>query len=211
MRRRRRPLAVLALALFAYATADVAGTNGFIAAFVAGMAFGTAHRHADEAVLHFTEESGTLLSLLVWFGFGAVMLVPGLEDVNWRDVVFALLALTLVRMAPTALALTGSGLDRTTVAFVGWFGPRGLATIVFGLIAVDSLAPGQSTVALPAITLTVALSVLLHGVTASPLAARYGAFVHRLHAQSPEHQEVAPLSTRTLRNLRPPPAHGDGA
>ncbi len=205
-----RPLAVLALALFAYATADVAGTNGFIAAFVAGMAFGTVHRHADEAVLHFTEESGTLLSLLVWFGFGAVMLVPGLEDVNWRDVVFALLALTVVRMAPTALALTGSGLDRTTVAFVGWFGPRGLATIVFGLIAVDSLAPEQSTVALASITLTVALSVLLHGVTASPLAARYGAYARRLHAQRPEHQEVAPLSTRTLSNLRPPPAPGTG-
>lgn len=200
-----RPLAILALALFAYATALVAGTNGFIAAFVAGMAFGTAHRHEHEAVLQFTEELGTLLSLLVWFGFGAVMLIPGLEDVNWRDVVFALLALTLVRMVPTAVALAGSGLDRTTVAFVGWFGPRGLASIVFGLIAVDALAPAQSKVVLAAVTLTVALSVLFHGVTASPLAARYGAFARRLHPERPEHTEAAPITTRTLRNLRPPP------
>ncbi len=197
-----RPLAILALAVLAYATAVLAGTNGFIAAFVAGMAFGTAHRHEHEGVLQFTEELGTLLSLLVWFGFGAVMLVPGLEDVNWRDVVFALLALTLVRMVPVGVALAGSGLDRTTVAFVGWFGPRGLASIVFGLIAVDALAPAQSKVVLAAVTLTVALSVLFHGITASPLAARYGAFARRLHPERPEHTKAAPIAARTLRNLR---------
>ena len=103
------------------------------------------------------------------------MLGPGLADVGWRDVVFALLALTVLRMVPVALALAGSGLDRATVAFVGWFGPRGLASVVFGLIAVDSLAPEESKVVLAAVTLTVALSVLLHGISASPLAARYGA------------------------------------
>ena len=167
-----RPLAILALALFAYSTAIVAGTNGFVAAFVAGLAFGTADRHHDEDMVQFTEEAGTLMSLLVWFVFGAVMLVPGLDDVGWRDVVFSLLALTVLRMVPVALALTGSTLDRATVAFIGWFGPRGLASVVFGLIAVDALEPAQSKVVLAAVTLTVALSVLLHGVSASPLAAR---------------------------------------
>ena len=127
------------MALFAYATADVAGTNGFVAAFVGGMAFGTIDHHRDEAALHFTEQTGTLLSLVVWFTFGAIMLVPGLEDLDWRDVVFAVLALTAVRMIPVSLSLVGSGLDRVTVVFIGWFGPRGLATIVFGLIAVDSV------------------------------------------------------------------------
>ena len=117
------PIAILALALFAYSTSVVAGTNGFIAAFVAGMAFGTMDHHNDEAALEFTEQAGTLLSLLVWFIFGAVMLVPGMEDLGWRDAAFALLALTLLRMVPVAIALAGTGLDHTDMAFVGWFGP----------------------------------------------------------------------------------------
>ena len=198
-----RPIAVLALALFAYSASVAAGTNGFIAAFVAGMAFGTVHRAGGEVDLRLTEEAGTLLSLLVWFMFGAAMLGPGLADVGWRDVVFALLALTILRMAPVALALAGSGLDRATVGFVGWFGPRGLASVVFGLIAVDALAPAQSKVVLGAVTLTVALSVLLHGISASPLAARYGARAQHLHRNRPEHTDAAPISTRTLRGSRP--------
>jgi sodium/hydrogen antiporter len=197
-----RPIAVLALAVFAYSVSVAAGTNGFIAAFVAGMALGTVDQ-AKGVDLRFTEEVGTLLSLLVWFMFGAAMLAPGLAEVGWRDVVFALLALTVLRMVPVALALAGSGLDRATVGFVGWFGPRGLASVVFGLIAVDSLAPAQSKVVLGAVTLTVALSVLLHGISASPLAARYGALVQHLHPERPEHTDSAPISTRTLRGARP--------
>jgi NhaP-type Na+/H+ or K+/H+ antiporter len=206
-----RPLAILALALFAYSSSVVAGTNGFIAAFVAGMAFGTLDHHNDEVQMRFTEEAGTLLSLLVWFTFGAVMLVPGLRAVGWRDAVFALLALTALRMIPVAIALAGTGLDRATVAFVGWFGPRGLASVVFGLIAVDSLAPSQSKVVLTVVTLTVALSVLLHGVTASPLAARYGAYAARLGSEGPEHTAAVAISTRSLHNrVRPSPGIRSG-
>jgi NhaP-type Na+/H+ or K+/H+ antiporter len=196
-----RPLSILALAVFAYSAADVAGVNGFVAAFVAGLAFGTADHHNDEVVLAFTEEAGTLMSLLVWLLFGAIMLVPGLEDVGWRDVVFALLALTVLRMIPVALALAGSGLDRVTVAFIGWFAPCGLASVVFGLLAVDALEPAQSKVVLAAVTLTVALSVLLHGVSASPLAARYGAYSSRHHEGDHRvHSHAPPIATRDLRH-----------
>ena len=163
-----RPLAILALAVFAYSAAYVAGLNGFVCAFVAGLAFGSVDHHNDEAVLGFAEEAGTLMSLLVWFIFGAAMLVPGLEHAGWRDLVFALLALTVLRMVPVAVALAGTGLDRATIAFVGWFGPRGLASVVFALLAVDAFEPTQSYAVLAAVTLTVALSVLLHGVSASP-------------------------------------------
>ena len=127
------------------------------------------------------------------------MLVPGIENASWRDVLFALLALTVLRMIPVGLALTGSGLDRVTVAFVGWFGPRGLASVVFGLIAVDALAPEQSKVVLAAVTVTVAASVLLHGISASPLAARFGAAAATARAQTgTADSEPEPLAIRTL-------------
>jgi NhaP-type Na+/H+ or K+/H+ antiporter len=191
-----RPLAVLALAVFAYATALVAGINGFVAAFVAGMAFGTLV--TDNELLAFAEETGTLLSLLVWFMFGAAMVVPGFEAAGWRSGVFAVLALTVVRMVPVAVALVDAGFDKATVAFVGWFGPRGLATVVFGLIAVDSLAPKDADVVLGAVTVTVTLSVILHGITSSPLAKRYGQIAHQLHRGRPEHNPAPVLSTRSL-------------
>ncbi len=206
-----RPLAILALAVFAYSAAYVAGLNGFVCAFVAGLAFGSVDHHNDEAVLGFAEEAGTLLSLLVWFIFGAVMLVPGLQHAGWRDLLFALLALTVLRMVPVAVALAGTGLDRATVAFVGWFGPRGLASVVFALLAVDAFEPAQSTAVLAAVTLTVALSVLLHGVSASPLAARYGAYAtarlapgHRAHGGT---RGAAPIATRSLRRVGSPGTH----
>ncbi len=192
-----RPLLVLSLALFAYETALVAQTNGFVAAFIGGIAFGTAHG-AEEHELAFSEEAGTLLSLLVWFSFGAVMLVPGLQDASWRDVVFGILALTVVRMASVAIALTGSGLDRATVAFIGWFGPRGLASVVFALLAVDSLQPAEARVVLSAVVVTVAMSIVAHGASASPLARLYGERIRRQRPEGPEHQQVPVLSVRTL-------------
>jgi NhaP-type Na+/H+ or K+/H+ antiporter len=191
-----RPLTVLALALLVYCTALLLDTNGFVAAFVAGMSFGSLV--SDDELLAFAEEAGTLLSLLVWFVFGAVMVVPGFEAAGWRDFVFAVLALTLVRMVPVALALAGSGVDKPTVAFVGWFGPRGLASVVFGLIAVDSLVPRDGQLVLGAVTVTVTLSVIAHGVTASPLARRYGRFAERLYPGA-EHTSGPPMSTRRIR------------
>jgi sodium/hydrogen antiporter len=191
-----RPLAVLGLAVFAYATALVAGVNAFVGAFTAGIAFGTIV--ADSDLLVFAEEAGSLMSLLVWFVFGAVMVVPGFEAAGWRDVVFAVLALTVVRMGPVALALVGTRFDRATVAFMGWFGPRGLASVVFGLIAVDSLAPGDARLVLAAVTTTVTFSVVAHGITASPLADRYARITTQLHPDRPEHNPATMPSSRRI-------------
>ncbi len=183
-----RTLTPLGLALLAYGAAIEAHGNGFVAAFVAGMAFGSlVHEDLDELV-GFAEESGGLLSLLVWLIFGAAMVVPGFEHATWSDVLFAVLALTAVRMLPVGLALAGSGLDRFTVGFIGWFGPRGLASVVFGLIAYDSLDPVNGGRVLSVVTVTVALSVLAHGLSASPLATRYGTFSGTLAGRQPEHR-----------------------
>ena len=158
-----RALAALGLALFAYGMSIEAHGNGFVAAFIAGMSFGSVVRTDLEPMVGFAEEAGGLLSLMVWLIFGAAMVVPGFEHATWADCLFAVIALTAVRMVPVGLALVGSGLDRFTVTFVGWFGPRGLASVVFGLIAYDSLDPADGARVLSVVTVTVALSVLAAG------------------------------------------------
>jgi sodium/hydrogen antiporter len=167
-------VAVLALALAAYEAALVLDGNGFVAAFCGGLAFGSAAGPRGSAELGFLEQAGDLVSLLVWLAFGAVVGPIIVERVDVVTVLYAVLSLTVVRMLPVALVMIGTGLDRNTVLFVGWFGPRGLASLVFALLALEELGPvADDTVAV--IGVTVMLSVLAHGLTAGPLAARYGA------------------------------------
>ena len=166
-------IAVLALAIAAYAGAAVAHGNGFVAAFCAGLAFGAVAGRRGAAELEFLEQAGGLLSLLVWLLFGAVAIPIVLDRLNLATLTYAVLSLTLVRMVPVALAAIGSGLDRDTVLFVGWFGPRGLASLVFALLAREELGSGAEE-AVSVIGVTVFLSVLAHGFSAAPLAARYG-------------------------------------
>jgi sodium/hydrogen antiporter len=197
-----RPLAALAVALLAYTVAVLVGTNGFIAAFLAGMAFGSTVPAELEPTIDFTNVVGEVLSLVVWFFVGAAMLVPAVEDARWEDVVFALLALTVVRMAPVALVCVGLGLDRRTVAFIGWFGPRGLASVIFALVAFDSLDAPDGNRVLVVITITVLASVIAHGITASPLAARYGAFMAARRSHGPEHASTPDLAPRSAARRR---------
>ena len=170
-------LATLATALSSFTVAVAIDGNGFVAAFIAGIAFSAAtdERVVDvEAASELPELLGEVLALAVWFLFGAVLLPAAFEHVDVALVVYAVLSLTVVRMVPVALALLGSGLDVRTVLFVGWFGPRGLASVVFLLLAVEEL--GETPVVEPvlaAITFTVLMSVVLHGVSAGPLVSRY--------------------------------------
>ncbi len=165
--------AVLALAICAYAAALALHGNGFIAAFVGGIAYGATGGQRGERLVPYMEETGALVSLLVWLAFGAIAVVPALQSLTWQTALYAALSLTVIRMAPVALALVGGGLGRTATAFVGWFGPRGLASVVFALLALDELGkPAESAVKV--IAFTVLLSVAAHGLTANPLARRYG-------------------------------------
>lgn len=166
-------IAVLALAIVAYGTALALHGNGFVAAFCGGLAFGGAAGRRGPKELLFLEQAGGLVSLLVWLAFGAIA-VPLMPDrIDATIVLYAVLSLTVVRMAPVALALLGARLDRNSVLFVGWFGPRGLASLVFALLALEELGPGADE-AVVVIGMTVFLSVIAHGVTAGPLATRYG-------------------------------------
>jgi hypothetical protein len=167
--------AVLGLAVCAYASAIALHGNGFIAAFTGGLAFASTARRRGEPLLPFVEETGALVSLLVWLAFGAIAVAPVFKHLTWQLVVYAVLSLTVVRMAPVALALIGAKLGWPTVAFVGWFGPRGLASVVFALLALEDLGEKAANPAVAVITATVLLSVIAHGVSAEPLARRYGA------------------------------------
>jgi NhaP-type Na+/H+ or K+/H+ antiporter len=165
--------AVLGLAVCAYASAVAVHGNGFIAAFVGGLAFGTTGGRRGEPLVPFVEESGALVSLLVWLAFGAVALVPAMEILTWQMVLYAILSLTVIRMAPVAVALIGARLGWRTIALVAWFGPRGLASVVFALLALEELGGPTAGRAVAVIALTVVISVVVHGATAEPLAARY--------------------------------------
>ncbi len=197
-----RPMAALAFAIFSYTASLEAGGNGFVASFVAGMAFGSIVGGDAESTMAFTEDAGELLSLLVWLAFGAVMVVPGFQHATWEDYVFAVLALTLIRMLPVALASYRSGLNRVAVLFVGWFGPRGLASVVFGLIAYDALAAPDAARVLSVVTITVTFSVIAHGLSASPLVARYGTRAGTTTKDGQEQAGPHPVRVRSMSGSR---------
>jgi len=166
-------IAVLALAVLAYVAAVAIGANGFVAAFCGGLAFGACAGRRGPAELEYLEQTGTLVSLLVWLTFGVVAIPIMLERLSALTVLYAVLSLTVVRMLPVALALVGARLGRDSVLFIGWFGPRGLASLVFALLGLEALG-GAADEAVAVIATTVLLSVVAHGLTAAPLATRYG-------------------------------------
>jgi NhaP-type Na+/H+ or K+/H+ antiporter len=160
-------------AALAYGIATPLGGSGFIAAFAAGMIFGGARRSRGGEADHLIEEAGDLFGALTFVVFGAILLGPALGDLSWTIVGYALLSLTVVRMLPVAIGLLGSHARPPTVAFLGWFGPRGLASIVFAILIEESNTLPHEHTLLTTAYVTIGLSVLLHGLTAAPLATRY--------------------------------------
>ena len=168
-----RQVIPVAGAALAYGIAVALHGSGFIAAFVGGMAFRLALKRDPEDLNELTEEVGNVLNGVTFVLFGAVLLGPALGELTWELVLYAVLSLTLVRMLPVAIAMVGSRAKAPTVGFLGWFGPRGLASIVFAVIVIEeSQLPHEHLIAL-AIYTTVGLSVLAHGLSAAPLAGRY--------------------------------------
>ena len=175
-----RQIAVLALALGGYVASVALGGNGFIAAFVAGLAFGGATRRSEARAELFSETAGILLSIGVWTVFGAAFVGSLLRELDdLRPILYADPQPDRRPDAPVAVSLIGSRLALPTVAFIGWFGPRGLASIVFGILALDALtnAGVAGTTLAATVAWTVLLSVLAHGLTAGPLATRYGRWI----------------------------------
>jgi NhaP-type Na+/H+ or K+/H+ antiporter len=186
-----RQIIPVAAAVLAFGIAEALGGSGFIAAFTAGALFGLMARHDDDRMMLFDEEAGALLDATTFLVFGAVLLGPALEHVSWQIALYALLSLTIVRMLPVAICLWGTHARAATVAFLGWFGPRGLASIVFAVIVEDTHQT-RGDVLLTATYLTIGLSVMLHGLSAAPLVSRYSAWYRSGTAKHPPVMEAQP-------------------
>jgi NhaP-type Na+/H+ or K+/H+ antiporter len=163
----------VASALLAAGIAEGLGGSIFIAAFTGGFLFGALRRDAGGEVTYLVDEGGEVFNAVTFIVFGAVILGSLLDELTWQIVLYAILSLTVVRMLPVALAMLGTGARPQTVAFLGWFGPRGLASIVFAVILLDDTELPHLHTLILATGATIALSVYAHGLTARPLTERY--------------------------------------
>ena len=163
---------VIALALVCFSISQWLGGSGFIACFVGGLIFGGLIQRQKAALLKAADGTGDVLSMITWFIFGALFIGDCLLAPQWQAIVYALLSLSVIRILPVCLAVIGMGLETDSKLFMGWFGPRGLASIVFIVMVNEANLPGADTL-VQAVTWTVLLSVILHGITANPLANAY--------------------------------------
>ena len=164
---------IIALALLCFALAQWLGGSGFIASFVGGLTFGALTKQHKEQFLDAAEGTADAVAMVTWFTFGTVILALLLSGFSWQVLLYAFLSLTVVRMLPVFLCLLGRGFRPDTLLFMGWFGPRGLASIVFVVMVIGEKLPGNETI-VAVVVWTIVLSIVLHGLSANPLAAKYG-------------------------------------
>jgi NhaP-type Na+/H+ or K+/H+ antiporter len=195
-------VAFVALALLAFALADPLGGSGFIAAWVAGLTFGRVRRSTDDDLHEFAEQTGDTLTMLSFLVFG-LALGPVIADATWEMVLYGVLSLVVIRMAVVALAMVGSGLNAVSVLYIGWFGPRGLATLILTISVVETTELAGATTISGAALVAVGLSVFAHGATAWWGSNAYADWVenHPEAGDLPEEESVTPV--RVPRRARP--------
>ncbi len=176
-------LPVIMLALTCFTVAQTLHGSGYIAAFVGGLLVRRLAKESTHKLVLAAEGMGETLAMLTWIVFGAAVIGPSFETFTWRVVLYAVLSLTVVRMLPIFLSLTGTGERTDSKLFLAWFGPRGLASIVFAIIVLNTKLPGAELMAM-VVVCTVFLSAIVHGVTANPLAAALAARVSRSSTQA---------------------------
>ena len=191
-----RQLATIAIAVAAFASAGVVGGNGFIAAFVAGLAFSYVAHEECRNVQDFTEDEGELLGSVTFLVFGAVLAAPVLTSLTWQIALYVVLSLTVVRMIPVLIALAWSRTRFETRLFIGWFGPRGLASILFALLVFDQLSGTVADTVFSVAVWTIMVSVFAHGMTASPWTSRLARRLADAPTSAPEMAHVQEMPFR---------------
>ena len=164
-----KQVTVVALAIACFTVAQSLHGSGYIAAFTGGLFFGYRAKEATHRLVLASEGTGETLALMTWFVFGAAVIGQSIQQFTWQMLVYALLSLTVIRMLPVFLSLSGTGQTTASKLFLGWFGPRGLASIVFAIIVLNQEVPGAQFIGM-VVVLTVFLSLVAHGITANPLA-----------------------------------------
>jgi NhaP-type Na+/H+ or K+/H+ antiporter len=200
MSRNYQKISSLALILLVYGLAELIGGNGFIAAFCFGLtSSNVAGKEESEDLYEFAEREVTILMLLTFLLFGAVMLPPAIEAINPELVLYAVLSLTLVRMLSVGISMIGEKVGSITILFLGWFGPRGVASILYIFIVLESeTLPGLELI-YSVVMVTVLFSIYAHGISASPASGWYGrrmAVLDRAENAVPENQEVSEMPLR---------------
>jgi NhaP-type Na+/H+ or K+/H+ antiporter len=189
-------LSSLGLSLLAYASAELIGGNGFIAAFCAGLTLGNTARSICTCLYEFAEAEGQLLTLLVFMVFGAIMVPNALEHFDWSHVLYAVLSLTIIRMLPVVVSMLGRRLGWVTVFFLGWFGPRGIASTLYVLLLLEGSSVAGRDVILSVVMTTVLLSIFAHGLTAFPGTNWYAAYAEKADPDAAEHEHVEEMPVR---------------
>src|SRR5690606_38458398 len=202
MRGRFQWIGFLALAVISYVVAIAIGGSGFIAAFVGGFATTLTGRGVGDSIIEFTSTWGEVFSLVVFFVFG-MLAASLLSGITTAIILYAVLSLTLIRILPVAVSLIKTGLKPNSILFMGWFGPRGLASIVLLLITLNEAPdlPGLQTIAV-AVTITVLISVFAHGISANPAITWYVKKIASLPSDAAELKEVVESPTRMQVTVR---------
>ena len=204
MSRTFQELSALGIALLAFAGAELVGGNGFLAAFLGGLVLGNTTKGVCSYLVEFGDTEGQLLALLTFTAFGALLVPIAVARFDFVVLGYAVASLTLIRAVPVVLSLLGKGLRPPTFGFLAWFGPRGIASILFALLVAESSEQPFVEDVLAIVATTVLLSVFAHGLSAAPLARAYGRYAARSH--TPDSAESRTVERMSLRHRRPHPS-----
>jgi NhaP-type Na+/H+ or K+/H+ antiporter len=188
-------IAMISLAPLCLIVADQIGASPFITAFVAGLALQVGFRDSAEGIAEFSENEGRLLHMLVFFLFGTSAGLA-LGEFYLAPVLYAVLILTLVRLVPVVISMIGTNLSLPSVLFMGWFGPRGLASIVLGLVAVQEVQTANVSLLRLGVIATVLFSIFAHGLSAAPVINLYANQIDKMSADAPERKDVLRMPVR---------------
>lgn len=166
-------LSGVALALLAYSSADLSGGNGLIAAYLAGFSLGNARQGHHSPLLQFSHQQKELFSLITYMFFGALWVLPALKTATWETFLFGLLCLTVFRVVSVLLSMWGSALPMKAKFYIAWVGPKGIASLLFGLIVLENYSVPHREEIFLITTVTVFLSIFLHGLSAKLLVKLY--------------------------------------
>ena len=196
-------LSAVVLAILAFSLAESIHGNGYIAAFVAGLTLGNTAKHICEGVYEFAETEGQLLTLLTFLFFGSLIIIPVFQTITLEMFIYAILSLTLIRIIPVFIGLFRDKLNFETKLFIGWFGPRGVASILYGILILNSTNLPNKEFIFNVSMLTVVLSIVLHGITAMPWSVAYSERInkHKDIAGKEEHISVKAMPIKIIRKF----------